>query len=185
MSEHVVFLALGGTRRRAAVDETGRVVAGGGTATLVITDAAGWRNFSLATGVRVVELRRLELAHAWMPVEQLVLVRFPRFTFRIVGSGPMKRWSERVARAYQRRIADPLHQRAFLPLLRRGPGALAANLIRRRLGDRTVDLLVANDPASMPTAVALLRTYDRGGSPRVAYSIDDAAPVAPAFQGDR
>jgi hypothetical protein len=181
MSEHVLFLALGGTRRRAALDETTRVIDRGGEATLVVTDAAQWRNFRLSPAVRVVQLRELELGHGWMPFEQLALVRFPRFIFRIVGLGPVKRWSERAAGAYQRRIADPLHQRAFLPLLRRGPGAAAASLIRARVGGQPVDLLVANDPASLPTAVALLQTYDRGDSPRVAYSIDDAVST----QGDR
>jgi hypothetical protein len=181
MSEHVLFLALGATRRRAALDETTRVVGRGDQATLLVTDAAQWRSFALAADVRVIELRRLELSHGWMPFEQLVLVRFPRLMFRVIGWGPVKRWSERAAPAYQRRIADPLHRRVFLPLLRRGPGAAAASLIRRRLDGQTVDLLVANDPASMPTAVALLQTFDRGGSPRVAYSIDDAVSA----QGDR
>jgi hypothetical protein len=177
---HVVFLALGGTRRAAAVDEARRVVAGDGDATIVVAEATAWRNDRLAAGVRMIELQQLELRHGWMPFEQLVLVRFPRLVFRIVGLGPIKRWSERASGAYRRRIADPLHQRAFLPLLRRRPGALAATLIRRHLGSaRSVDLIVVNDPASMPAAVALLETYDRGGSPRVAYSIDNAASAVP------
>jgi hypothetical protein len=125
----------------------------------------------------VLDLRELELGHAWMPFEQLVLARIPRFTFRVVGLGPIRRWSGRASRAYQRRVADPLHQRAFLPLLRRGRGAQAARLVRRRLGDRAVDLLVVNDPASMPAAVAFLATYDAGSRPQVAYSVDDAVPA--------
>jgi hypothetical protein len=177
MAEHVVFLALGGTRRRAAQDESQRVVRRGDMATLVVTDPAEWRGYRPADGVRVLELRGLELRHAWMPFEQLILVRIPRFTFRIVGLGPVRRWSDRASRAYQRRVADPLHQRAFLPLLRRGRGAQAARLIRRQLGDRAVDLLVVNDPASMPAAVALLATFDEGGLPQVAYSVDDAVPA--------
>jgi hypothetical protein len=188
MAERVVFLALGATRRRAAADEAGRVVARGGTATVVVADSAAWRNESLADGVRLIDLKDLELRHAWMPVEQAVLVRLPHRTARLVGRGPLRGWSERALRAYRRRVADPLHHRAFMPLLRRRRTALPANLIRRRLGDTTVDLLVVNDPASMPTAVALLHTYDRNTSPRVAYGIDDLAPATstpPPARNDR
>jgi hypothetical protein len=167
MSEHVLFLALGATRRRAAVDETARVVARGDQATLVITDRAQWRTFTVPPGVRLVQVKDLELRHAWMPAEQLLLFRIPGKAFRVVRS-------ERAAGVYQRRIADRLHRRVFLPLLRRRPGAAVPRLIHRRLDGRPVDLLVVNDPASMPAAVALLAGFDRGGSPRVAYSIDDA-----------
>jgi hypothetical protein len=181
MSERVLFLALGGTRQRAAAEETRRVVDRGGAATLVVADAAPWRNVRLAAGVRLLPLRELELRHAWMPAEQLLLVKVPRRVLRAVGLGPVKGWSERAARAYQRRIADPLHRRVFLPLLRRGTRATAAGLIRHRLRAEPVDLLVVNDPASMPAAEALLRSFDRGGSPRVAYTIDHAE----GFRGDR
>jgi hypothetical protein len=185
--DRVVFLALGGTRRRAAADEAGRVVARGGVATVVVADSSAWRNDRLADGVRLIDLKELELGHAWMPVEQAVLMRLPRRAARLVGRGPLRGWSKRALAAYRRRVADPLHHRAFVPLLRRGRGALPANLIRRRLRDTTVDLLVVNDPASMPAAVALLQTYDRGTSPRVAYGIDDLAPATstPPAQHDR
>ena len=175
---HVLVLALGATRRRAAVDDAARVVAQGGTATIVTGDAALWGGDRLARGVRLVDLPQLELRHAWMPLEQLVLYRIPRFAFRAVGRGPLKPWSQRAGKAYQRRIADPLHRRALLPLLRRGRGAAAAQLIRRHLDAAgTVDLLVVNDPASMPTAATLVESYGRSGSPRVAYGLDHAVPA--------
>lgn len=176
MSEHVLFLALGATRQRAAAEETRRVIDHGGTATLVVTDAAPWRGVGLVSGVRVVALGELELRHAWMPAEQLILTRLPRLAFRLVGRGPARRWSQRAADAYQRRIGAPLHQRVFLPLLRRGPGATASSLIHRRLRADPIDLLVVNDPASMPAAVSLLAAYAPSGSPRVAYTIDHTVP---------
>lgn len=175
--DRVLFLALGGTRRRAAVAETGQVVACGGTATVVVADAAAWRNDRFAGDVRLVDLTEEELRHGWMPLEQLVLVRLPARFFRLIRRGPLGAWATRAAKGYRRRVGDPLHQR-LRPLSRRGRVSFNAGLIRRHLRHTNVNLVVVNDPASMPTAVALLQTYDGDDAPRVAYSIDRTARAA-------
>jgi hypothetical protein len=175
MTEHVLFLAEGGTRKRAAAIDAVRVLDAGGEATLVVRDLAAWKNERLDKRIRVVDLDRLEKQYGWMRAEQLLLVRGPRAAFRIVGVGPVKAWSKRAAGAWDRRIATPLHQRRFLPLLRRRPAARPPALIHRHLGERAaVDLLVITDPASMPAAVTYLESHD---VPRVAYNLD-TAPAA-------
>lgn len=180
--DRVLFLALGGTRRRAAVAETAQVVARGGTATLVVTDAAAWRGDRPAEGVRLVDLTELERTHGWMPVQRFLLVRLPERLFRLVGRGPLRPWSTRATKAYRRRVADPLHER-WRPLSRGDRAGSAAEMIRGHLRRTGVQLVVVNDPASMPAAVALLRTYDRDSAPRVAYHLDRTAPADPGPPG--
>jgi hypothetical protein len=176
LSEHVLFLAEGGNRKRAAVADAERVVAAGGRATLVIRQASKWRDEPVSDGVRVIDLHELEKQERWMPVEWLLLVRLPRFAFRVVGLGPVKGIADRASRAWRRRVANPLHARVFLPLIRRRERSRPESLLERGIGARTaVDLLVITDPASMPTAVDFLHGHD---VPRVAYGLDHAAPAA-------
>ena len=165
---NVLVLALGGTRRRAALEDAARVVAAGGTAVILVDDSATWRNDRPARGVRLVDRSALERRHSWLRWEHLLLYRVPGFAFRKAG--------DRVWQAYRRRVADRLHRRVFLPLARRGTVGLPPHLIRRYADAAgKLDLLVVNDPASMPAAVALLRTYGRTDAPRVAYGIDEPA----------
>lgn len=176
---HVLFLALGGNRRRAAEDEAKAIIARGGSATIALRGSSGWRKANL-DGIRVIDVRELELRHAWMPATQLILRRLPRRAFRLVGRGPLRQRSAQGLKVYQRRIADPLHLRVFLPMLQRRRDASAETFIRRQLGNAKVDLLVVNDAASMPVAVALLRQWRADAVPEVAYGIDHFAPAAPA-----
>jgi hypothetical protein len=179
MSEHVLVLALGATRRRAAIDDAERVVARGGTADLVVRAATAWRDVLPAGGVRLIDVAELEQRRAWVPVERLLLYRVPLGLLRVLGFGSLKPWSEQARRAYQRRIADPLHRRLHAALIRPGDGRLTAGLIRRQLGrDSSIDLLLVNDPASMPTAVALLREHGPGAQPPVSYDLDHAGSGA-------
>lgn len=176
MTDNVLFLAEGGTRKRAAVVDAARVVENGGRATIVVRDSPAWANERIGHGIRLIDLDQIEARRSWMPVERVLLERGPQFVFRIVGLGPVKGWSGRAARAWRRRIATPLHQRTFLPLLRRSPAARPPALIRQGLGSfAAIDLLVITDPASMPTAAAFVELYD---PPRVAYNLDHAAPAA-------
>ena len=172
MVEHVVVLAEGGTRKRAAIGDAERVLAAGGKATLVIRQSSKWRNEAIADGIQVIDLHELEKAERWMALEWLLLVRGPRLAFRVVGLGPVKGFAERASRAWRNRVANPLHQRVFLPLMRRRERSRPESLVWRGIGDRTaVSLLLITDPASMPTAVDFLERRD---VPRVAYSLDTA-----------
>ncbi|MBG0561610.1 hypothetical protein [Actinoplanes aureus] len=163
---NVLILALGGTRRRAALDDAALVTADGGNATVVVGDTALWRNDKPAPGVRLVAQAELELRHTWLRWEQLMLYRLPRRA--------LKGRSDRAWQAYRRRVADKLHRKVFLPLARRGSGDRTARLIRRyETAMGKLDVLVVNDPASMPVAVSLLRTYGGTELPQVAYGIGD------------
>ncbi|MEU4426718.1 hypothetical protein AB0F81_39370 [Actinoplanes sp. NPDC024001] len=163
---NVLILALGATRRRAALDDAATVAADGGTATILVSDPAAWRNDKPAPGVRLVAQADLEPRPGWLRWEQLVLYRLPRRA--------LKGRADRAWRAYRRRVADKLHRKVFLPLARRGAETRPAHLIRQHVtAVGKLDLVVVNDPASMPVAVSLLHTYGGNELPRVAYGIGD------------
>jgi hypothetical protein len=170
---HIVFVAEGGNRKRAAVAEAEQALAAGDDVTLVIRHRSQWDSQAgIPAGARVIDLHGLEKQERWVPVEWLLLVRGPRFAFRILGVGPLKAFSERASRAWRHRIANPLHARVFLPLVRRREQSRPVALLERGLGGRTrVDLLVVTDPMSMPSAVEFL---DRHPATRVAYDVEHA-----------
>jgi hypothetical protein len=176
VGEHVVILAEGGQRKRAAVTDAERAVAEGNEATLVLRQRSKWRDEPISDRVRVVDLHDLEKQERWMPVEWLLLVRVPRFAFKVVGVGPIKGFSQRASSAWRRRVANPLHRRVFLPMVRRRAGSRPESLMERGIGARTVvDVLLITDPGSMPTAADFLDHHD---VPRVAYSLDHAEATA-------
>ena len=168
MADHVLILAEGGQRKRAAITDAETVVARGGQATLVLRQRSKWAAEAISDQVRIVDLHDLEKQERWMPLEWLLLVRGPRFVFRVVRS-------ERASRAWRNRVANPLHRRVFLPIMRRREGSRPESLVDRGIGASTVvDAMVITDPGSMPTAADYL---DRHDVPLVAYSLDHAAPA--------
>jgi hypothetical protein len=60
---NVLFVALGATRRPAVARESARVVAGGGSATVLVRKPSTWARDRLADGVDMVELPELERAY--------------------------------------------------------------------------------------------------------------------------
>ncbi|AVT32830.1 hypothetical protein C6361_28975 [Plantactinospora sp. BC1] len=160
----VLILALEGSRRLAVLADVERVIAAGGSATLVVNDIGKWRREKLPKQLRVVDLTKLELRLAPLAVEQMVLVRGPGFLFKAVGRGPLAGRSKKANRAYQRAFADRVHRRVGLPVYRRLFQPLYAKKgdPRLRLLDRYVlqpgrfDVLVVSDPGSMPAAATIL-----------------------------
>lgn len=170
----VLFLALGASRRRAAVEESAHVVAEGGTALVLVEDAKAWRRDTFAPGVEVVQLTELEQRHGVRRLEQLFLYKGPRFVlFRVVGRRRLRPWARRASAAYERRIANRVHRKVFAPAYDRFGGGPEARvrLMRRFVAAQDVDLVVVTDPLSMPTAVALFGDRPDAG-PRLAFSID-------------
>jgi hypothetical protein len=170
MTERVLILALGGTRKRAVVADAAEVVALGGTVTVLISSAADWRRERFAPGVRVVDLAELEGRRLPLRVERAVLYRAPRLAFRAVGRGRLAGWTKRAGRAYEQRIADRLHRRVFLPAYRR----LRDDQVPQRLAEQVVtdtpaDLLVVADPASIPLAARVVGRS--AAAPRVGYGL--------------
>ena len=121
---HVLFLSVGGTRRRAVVEESAQVLADGGTATVVVDRAAPWSKETFATGVTVVELAGLEQRRPALRFEQAVLYKAPRKVLRTVGRGPLRRFAKRAEKAYERRIASRA-SKEVTRLARRRTGAMA------------------------------------------------------------
>ena len=179
----VLFLALGDDRQRAVVSESARVVAGGGSATVVVDQAARWQRTPFASGVDVVEAtaelgghRRARFVQRALPyAEQLVLYRGPRFLlYRVIGHGPLKKPADRAARAYQRRIADRIHRRLYEPLHSRLWDAVRFRAAFQRVTRaEPFDWVIVSDALSIPDAARLLDGAPRlAGSPRLAYGMD-------------
>ncbi|SCG76612.1 hypothetical protein [Micromonospora inositola] len=170
MTERVLILALGATRKRAVVEDAAEVVAGGGSVTVLISSAADWRRERFAPGVRVVDLAALEGRRFALRAERAVLFRAPGRAFRVIGRGPLSGWAKRAGRAYERRIAERVHRRLFQPVYHR----MRRSDLPQRLADQVVaevaaDLLVVSDPASIPLAARIVRQAPV--APRVGYGL--------------
>lgn len=184
---NVLFLALGATRRRAVVEESARVTADGGTAVVIVEQASAWRKETFAPGVEVVDLATVA-RHAPVRIEQLLLYRAPGFLLRrVLGRGPLRAPVHRAAGAYQRRIADRIHRRLFLPLYRRVWGDVRTRVLDREVSRRApFRSVVVADPLSMPDVVRMFRTEQTGGgaAPKLCYSIDHVVREAVAAHVD-
>ncbi|PWU44324.1 hypothetical protein DLE60_20445 [Micromonospora globispora] len=185
---HVLFLSVGGTRRRAVVEESAQVLADGGTATVVVDRAGPWSKETFATGVTVVELAGLEQRQPALRFEQAVLYKAPRKVLRTVGRGPLRRFAKRAEKSYERRVASRVH-RALLRMRGDVRPRLVESLIRRGAG---VDVVVVTDPLAMPYAARLVTGAAQASKPSVCFSYDYAGDtpkrqlrsMSDAVQGD-
>ncbi|MER5455137.1 hypothetical protein ABT008_10150 [Micromonospora sp. NPDC002389] len=172
----VLFLALGATRRRAVVAESAQVVAEGGSAVVLVESAARWKRVTFADGVDVVAMSKLEQRRPVRRAEKFLLYKGPRFLLnRVIGRGRLQPRARRASKAYERRIADRVHRRIFLPAYGRFFKQDPSKLVERHLVEsEPFDLLVVTDALSMPMAVDLLALPGTAGrvAPSVAYSID-------------
>lgn len=163
----VLFLALGATRRRAVAEESARVVAAGGDAVVLLGQP--WTGERLDPRVRLVDVGELTARTRPMRWANALLVRLPGRGARLVGRGRLRRPMQRVWRAYERRVAAPVHRRLVLPASRRW---WRGRVLRREVAARgPFDLIVVTDPLSMPEAARLLRGGVAGSprSPRLAF----------------
>jgi hypothetical protein len=162
------------------VAESASVVAGGGHAAVLVDNRKRWRRVGLDPAVTVIDLSRLEARHPPMRMERALLFGIPRRVFRAIGRGPLETWGRRAGRAYERRVADRVHGRLFLPVYRRLWGEARYRSVERRvLDDAAFDRLVVTDPVSMPYA-AWLREARRGdrSAPIISFGLDYTAPAA-------
>jgi hypothetical protein len=175
----VLFLALGAGRRLAVTEESRRLAEAGERPVVLVDDRRGWAAETFAPGVTVLSLREQSAGHWPETTEQLVLFRVPKALIRRVGG----RRGGKLASAYQRRIAERLHRRAFLPLYRRlwrDAADRPLEAFRRRQG--RFDAIVVTDPQSLPVAQRLVGPAGRADAPRVAFRIDQL--LSPAAPGD-
>ncbi|GAA3371500.1 hypothetical protein GCM10020367_22420 [Streptomyces sannanensis] len=171
----VLFLALGGSRKRAVVEESADVVAAGGRAVVLVDRKKSWASVAFAPGVEVVTPDELEARHLPRRIERFVLFRIPRLVASVLGVGPVRRMSRRALKAYERRVAGRVHRRVFLPVHRRVWPTVADRIARRHFGGGGgPELLVVTDPWSVQHAVRLMEAWesDRLATPCVTYSVD-------------
>jgi hypothetical protein len=150
---NVLFLALGAGRRRAVVEESAKVVADGGTATVVIATAHRW-TAEIAPGVTVLDSSVLHRAQLPWRIERLVVYRGPRFVLKRA----LGRRGKAAARAYEKKVADRFHRRVFLPLHKRLRRDVRGQLIAQHIArsPRPYEWIVVTDSRSMPDAVEVL-----------------------------
>jgi hypothetical protein len=169
---NVLFLALGGSRWRAVVEECGQVIADRGTATVVFDSTASRQRAALPDGVTLIDVVKIERTRGPMRVEHLLVYRGPRFVLRRV----LRSRAEPVLRAY-RKVADRFHRRIFLPVYRPFQVESRAGVIAREISRHPpYDWIIVADSRSMPVAVRLLDAL--GGRTGVAYSIDHVPAAA-------
>jgi hypothetical protein len=178
----VLFLALGGNRRLAAIEESRAVAEAGGNPVVLVSGMARWEDETFAPGVDVVPLSNYR-KHWPLAAEHLVLFRGPRFLLRrVAGFGTAR--ADRVVSAYDRGFANRVHRRAFRPVYVR----LWHDGIHRQLDAFLVecglfDAIVVADARSFPAAQRVVEQMEAatGARPRIAFRVDQLlAPATPA-----
>jgi glycogen synthase len=155
----VLFLALGGSRRKVVVAEASAVLAAGGRATVVVDVPGAWNADPLPAGAKVVEAGRLEGRHWPLRLADRVLIGAPRRVVRLLSRGRLQPIAQRAGRAYERRLADRVRRRVVLPTYRRmWTDARTRLLAREVLRGGPYDRWIVTDPVSMPDAVRLAGT---------------------------
>lgn len=153
---NIVFLALGATRKDAVIAETGKVVAGGGHASVVTRKRGSWEEDTLPDGVELRELGAFQRGRPrWI---RLMLFRVPGLLLRVCLPGPLSGLRDRGDNAYRRRIARPVDRR-LSRFYRLSPDEV---LSRAVLSGAAPDLVVIADAQSLaPAAELLAKDYGR------------------------
>lgn len=172
---HVLFLALGANRRRAVREEARRVIDDGGRAVVLVTGHSAWADEPWPAGVRVVRVPDTG-THWPLRAEKALLYKVPRRL--LAGAAKVaRRDPKRWAKAYEKRAADRLHRKVFLPAYRKAwPNRPKEALVTAVRGQGPYDAFVVTDPASFPVAHELI------GSERVAFRIDQLLTPADLSQ---
>ncbi|MDT9682966.1 hypothetical protein RND61_12920 [Streptomyces sp. TRM76323] len=175
----VLFLALGGARKRTVLEESAAVVAAGGRAVVLVSQKQPWASTAFAPGVELVTLSELEARHLPHRLERAVLYKGPRRVAGAVGRGPLGPKTKKALKAYEKRVAGRVHRRVFVPLHRRvWPTAAARMVLRCFETHGGPDLVVVSDAHSIRRAVEMMESWHSDGRkiPRVCYSVDSGAP---------
>ncbi|GAA1789657.1 hypothetical protein GCM10009682_09580 [Luedemannella flava] len=172
----VLFVATGGSRRRAVSIESAEVLAAGGRATVIVDHLGAWKSSALPDGVEIVETTALELRHWARAWEQLLVFAAPAFVVRVLGRGALMRPVTRLHRAYLRLFATRLHRGLFMPVYRALTRRVRARLISRAvLRGAAYDAVVVSDPRSVIDVAAIRRAdpYAFGAAP-LTFRLTDA-----------
>ncbi|WP_436526303.1 hypothetical protein [Actinoplanes sp. HUAS TT8] len=170
---NVLFLAVGAGRRRAVVEESARVVAAGGTATVVIAMAKQWKNETFAPGVTVLDSSVLHQGELLWRIERLMVYRGPEFVLKRA----FGRRGGSAVRAYRNKVADRFHKRAFLPVHKRLRKDVSSKLIANHItrAPKPYEWIVVTDTRSMPEAVDVLNELGPSSRIGLAWSAEHLA----------
>jgi hypothetical protein len=162
------------------VAEAGRVIAAGGTVTVLVRKADKWRDDPLPAGADMVESGRL--LRGYRPaVARLLVERIPRGLIRVCLPGPLSGFRARVRSFHRRRVARPIHRR-LARLYHRNPAKARSAVHRDLLGKRSIGLVVVGDAESMVTASELRDVIAASGA-RLAYTAAHGRPPAGHVKG--
>ena len=167
---NVLFLALGAGRRRAVTEESAKVVADGGTATVLVAAAKQWKPGDFAPGVTVIDSSVLHRDQLPWRIERLVVYRGPRFVLKRA----FGRRGKAAVRAYEKKVADRFHRRVFLPVQKKLGGPSRSRLIAQHIkrSARPYEWIVITDSRSMPEAAEALDTLGAGTRIGLVWSAD-------------
>lgn len=162
----VLFLALGGNRRRAVTAESRAVAAAAGRSTVLVSGPARWAGETFAPDVEVVPLSRYP-RHWPLAIEHLLLYRGPRALLRrLAGPGAVP--------VYHRLIANPVRRWLIRPLYGRlWPDGINRQLDAFLAGCGPFDAVVVSDARSFPAARRVVeRLAATGTAPQIAFRTD-------------
>ncbi|WP_141578948.1 hypothetical protein [Actinomadura sp. WMMA1423] len=179
---NVLFLALGGSRRRAVAAEAEHLLQHGDKVTVLVDKASRWRKGpQIPEGADTVELSRLEGGYRPAAV-RLLLNRLPLLLLRVCLPGPLGGLRKRVRSAYVRRIDRPVDRRLARFYRRDAAGVRRRVIARDLLRGRSVDVVIVGDPGSMVLASELSDVIVSSGT-RLAYSSTQERPLAGHVEG--
>ena len=167
---NVLFLALGASRKRAVVEESAKVVAEGGTATVLVASVKQWNLGTFTPGVTVIDSSVLHQDQPLWRIERLLVFRGPTAVLRRA----LGRRGKSAARAYEKKVADRFHRRVFLPLHTRLRGNARSGLIAQHVArsSRPYEWIVVTDPVSMPDAEKVMGNLGAKSRVGLAWSAD-------------
>jgi hypothetical protein len=177
----VVILGLGATRRHATIAEMTAILTGGlspaqpassgGLPVVVVDSLRPWGRSPFPAGVRTIEVAVLMRRHPPLRIARLLLYGLPRRATRLLGRGRLASRAGRLFSAYERKVADRVHNRLVAPMHQRlWPNAYARS-ISRAVGE-PIDVILATDPASFTVAAGLTaQRADAGPAPEVGFAL--------------
>jgi FAD/FMN-containing dehydrogenase len=169
----VLFLALGNYRRRAVIDEAADVLADGGVAVVLVGDMRAWQEDVFPTGAEIVDIASLESDHLPLRIERKLVYGLPRKLVKVAGRGRLRRSSKRALKAYERRIARPVHRRLTAGYRRIWKDRRHQRTMQFVLG-REFDYINVTDCISIPAAARIISDLGTpvDAAPKISFGID-------------
>ncbi|GGK12341.1 hypothetical protein GCM10010124_01070 [Pilimelia terevasa] len=167
----VLIILLGEARRPAALAEGLAVLAGGGTATVLVHETGPWTAALAEAGLTVRSRAELARRHWPQRLARFVLWRVPAGLARAAGRGPLRAPAERAAARYRSRVAGPVQRRLVDRVHRRLWRDAAVDVVAAHLAREDYDAVVPADPHAVLLLEQVLRRDAGAARRRIAYSV--------------